>query len=635
MLERIHFGGSWGNFAEDQDRIHKAFTILDNEGLIMVPFAGWEPQKNQNGEVWGCGNYKSGIQLVDYGKDKLVKRGVAPQKGQARRAFLKDNRVFSLSDDKLRTFDISDRDNPVMKDEVGLAHKVSRTMNVGKNVVRLAADWWTGEATLDIVPEGDVESPEASVSLDLSAYTGKDGSGCYGSNIYGAQMLANGSTLTMIWTDYQYSYDYNSSKTLTHVLTIDAANPAAPKVLGHSELPFASGGYGYYGGYDGGYGYGGYYGGWLMEAGASLVQVGTTVAMRRSVYPENYDYNTPPKEVVELIDLKDPSKPTHAGTLELAAGEFQTGLSVSGSWLVTSHAEPVPEQPGKIRFFLDRIDVSNPAAPQVLPKINVPGSPLRFDAETGSLVSVDYKKTVTPAKTWEECYGNGAYYYGSYGKWFDYENGACVSISKSLRLSSIKNDKATLLDTLALDADGSWMQQVTFAKDRLFGMTYSVDAATGVNTQRIVSIAGFNAGKFQPGELLLETGKAWYYGSYGIVGVSGESAVLMSWSNENTLFTLDPNAEGNGKLTERGSLRSWASEVRVVGDKAFASLQDRGVQVVSLKLSRSFGENGSGERRPRAPGVPCPMGCTARAHAALAHRRGERPVLSRGGNGEG
>jgi hypothetical protein len=250
-------------------------------------------------------------------------------------------------------------------------------------------------------------------------------------------------------------------------------------------------------------------------------------------------------------------------------------------------------------------------------------------------VSVDYKKTVTPAKTWEECYGNGAYYYGSYGKWFDYENGACVSISKALRLSSIKNDKATLLDTLALDADGSWMQQVTFAKDRLFGMTYSVDAATGVNTQRIVSIAGFNAGKFQPGELLLETGKAWYYGSYGIVGVSGESAVLMSWSNENTLFTLDPNAEGNGKLTERGSLRSWASEVRVVGDKAFASLQDRGVQVVSLKLSRSFGENGSGERRPRAPGVPCPMGCTARAHAALAHRRGERPVLSRGGNGEG
>ena len=90
--------------------------------------------------------------------------------------------------------------------------------------------------------------------------------------------------------------------------------------------------------------------------------------------------------------------------------------------------------------------------------------------------------------------------------------------------------------------------------------------------------------------------------SFPVHGVSGESAVLMSWTNENTLFTLDPNADGNGKLTERGSLRSWASEVRVVGDKAFASLQDRGVQVVSLKLSRSFGGKRLGETPPSRTG---------------------------------
>jgi uncharacterized secreted protein with C-terminal beta-propeller domain len=620
MLERIHFGGSWGNFAEDQDRIHKAFTILDKEGLILVPFAGWEQQQGPGGEWWGCGSYKSGIQLVDYSKDKLVKRGVAPQKGQARRAFLKDDRLFSLSDDKLRTYDITDRDNPQMKDEVGLAHKVSRTMNVGNKLVRLAADWWTGEATLDVVPEADAESPEAPVSLDLSAYTGKDSSGCYGSNIYGAQMLSSGSMLTMIWTDYSYWYEGQyKEKFTTHVLNIDTSNPAAPKVLGHSELPFSSGYYGgYYGGYYDGY-YGGYYGsGWLLEAGQDLVQVGTTVAMRRWVYPENYNYNNPPKQVIELIDLKDPSKPTHAKTIELPEGEHQTGLSVSGSWLVTSHAEPVPDKPGKVRFYLDRFDVSNPTAPVALPKVNVPGSPLRFDAATGSLVSVDYKKTAFPAQSWEECYGKDAYYYGGYGKWFDHQSNQCVTVTKSLRLSSIKDDKATLLDTLPLDTDGSWTQQVVFGQDHLFGMAYAYDPKTGINTQRIVTIAGLTTGKFKPSDLLLETGKSWYYGSYGLLGTSGDSAVLMSWSNENTIFTLDPTTQGEEKLANRGSLRSWASEVRIAGDKVIASLQDRGVQVVPLKLSPS--SPSGAYPHPPCPAASPPSPCSPGPPAAEAAR---------------
>ncbi len=74
MLERIHFGGSWGNFAEDQDRIHKAFTILDDLGTILVPYSGWE----QRGDI-GCGTYNSGIQLIDFTADTLTKRGSAPR----------------------------------------------------------------------------------------------------------------------------------------------------------------------------------------------------------------------------------------------------------------------------------------------------------------------------------------------------------------------------------------------------------------------------------------------------------------------------------------------------------------------------------------------------------------------------
>jgi hypothetical protein len=209
LMERIHFGGSWGNFAEDQDRIHKAFNILDDQKLIMVPFAGYEQSTGPGGEVWGCGSYKSGIQLIDYTKDALTKRGVAPQKGQARRAFLHDERLVTVSDDKLRSFDIADRDAPAMKSELGLSHKVTRTQPVGDKLVRLATDWWTNEAWLDVVPLADAESVESATPLDLSAYTGKDSSGCYSSTIYNAQLFTSGNTLTLIWSDYPYYYGYD------------------------------------------------------------------------------------------------------------------------------------------------------------------------------------------------------------------------------------------------------------------------------------------------------------------------------------------------------------------------------------------------------------------------------------------
>lgn len=40
LLSRAHFGGDWADFAESQNRIHKAFAVLDDEGLLLIPFSG-------------------------------------------------------------------------------------------------------------------------------------------------------------------------------------------------------------------------------------------------------------------------------------------------------------------------------------------------------------------------------------------------------------------------------------------------------------------------------------------------------------------------------------------------------------------------------------------------------------------
>ena len=580
LVKRVNFGGSWGSFAEDQDRIHKAFSILDDQNLVMVPFAGWQVSQGPNGETWGCGSYQSGIQLIDWASDSLTKRGVAPQKGQSRRALIKDNRLLALSDDKLSTFDITNRDAPALRSEMGLSHKVSRTLPVGDQVVRLSADWWTGEALLDVAPLAAADSPESSGRLDLSSVTGKDSSNCYGTSIYNAQLFANGTTLTLVWGDYSYYGYYEGDyygggkvEPKTYVVTVSIADPKAPKLVGQATFPFELGSYGYYGYY----GPGVYYGDSLQYAGRSIAQLGSTLAIQRTDY--NYSASTSTSHL-ELIDLSDPSKPVHASTLDLPASVYQSGLQVVGNQLVTSHSEPVPGQQNKVRYYVDRLDVSNPATPALVGKVNVPGSPLRLSAD-GKLVSVDYKLTVTKASSWEQCYGgNGYYYYG--GTWFNYETQECYHQKKVLRLSSVTDKGATLLDSRTLDADGFWVNSVTFADDRLFGVGYAYDGTT--SSQRLISLGGLTSDTFDADTVTLAAPTGWYYGSYDLVGVSEGRAVLSSYDgNESTLSTVDLSAPAGQQIVERGALLSWASDIQIVGSTAIASLQERGVQLLPLK----------------------------------------------------
>jgi uncharacterized secreted protein with C-terminal beta-propeller domain len=41
MLDRVNFGGNWSWLSEDQDRIHKAFQVLDAANLVLMPYSGY------------------------------------------------------------------------------------------------------------------------------------------------------------------------------------------------------------------------------------------------------------------------------------------------------------------------------------------------------------------------------------------------------------------------------------------------------------------------------------------------------------------------------------------------------------------------------------------------------------------
>jgi hypothetical protein len=108
MLSRVPFATPYigedyaildSEVAEDQDRIHKAFRVLDN-GLVVVPFAAlataWEPAT--------CDNQGGGVQLVQWSNDTLIKQALLPLPGRPRRALEHNGEILAISDSNVRAF---------------------------------------------------------------------------------------------------------------------------------------------------------------------------------------------------------------------------------------------------------------------------------------------------------------------------------------------------------------------------------------------------------------------------------------------------------------------------------------------------------------------------------------------------
>ncbi len=195
QLDRVNFGGDWGGFAEDQDRIHKAFNILTKEGLILVPFSGGGYDESS------CSyDLQSGIQLVDMTTETLTLRGVAPQVGSARRALFHEGTLFGIGDNAVQSFDITNRDKPAKLDQLDTARNVTSMSMLGDTMLRFGTDWWTNQNVLDFVRLSEVESAQPLGELDLAAIAGEDGQ----------------QTCSQEDGDYSYSNAYFSGQVYVH-----------------------------------------------------------------------------------------------------------------------------------------------------------------------------------------------------------------------------------------------------------------------------------------------------------------------------------------------------------------------------------------------------------------------------------
>lgn len=322
LLARRWFGPEVGWIPASPDDVRKAFQVLDDRGLVLVPFQGFDR------EIW---RWEGGTQLLAFGRDALELGGFVPHAGAVKRAFPLDapGLLAAWSDESLQTIDASDPANPVELAAIDLARPVWDLAVAGDAAVELSGDFWRGATELVVVPASDPEATVATARIPLGASWGR--------------LFRVGSVVWVHATDPWTSASF--------VRAVDVSDPAAPAARGRLDLPAPAGS--------------------AWDAG--VVQAGGALAVQRV----RWTCATTCTSEAELlsVDLRDPDAPRLAARIPLPRRSWTGAFVALGTDVWFSQYEWTDTVTwSAVRYHVGRVDLSDPSAPVVHPTVNVPGA---------------------------------------------------------------------------------------------------------------------------------------------------------------------------------------------------------------------------------------------------------------------
>src|SRR5690606_24145203 len=103
---------------------------------------------------------------------------------------------------------------------------------------------------------------------------------------------------------------------------------------------------------------------------------------------------------LRVVNLTDPTQPVQS-TLALPTADGYSGLVVDGTNVMLSHFNETSD--GRARFYIDRIDLTNPAAPAIAAQVNVPGQLLHYDRPCNRVITSELSRVVVEDVTAEAC----------------------------------------------------------------------------------------------------------------------------------------------------------------------------------------------------------------------------------------
>ncbi|WP_437905570.1 beta-propeller domain-containing protein [Sorangium sp. So ce327] len=542
MLERVAFGGKWARVAEEHDLIHEAFSLFDGLGTLAVPYS----ERTFDKSFHDCDPVTIGVQLIDFTRDTLSKRGFVATGGRARRALASGERLVAVSDLGVEAFGIDDRGAPAKIAGIALATLADSAVAVDDIVVRVGADANTGGgAWLEIASAASPGLAEPIARLDGAAlYT--EAPACR-HHLDNARLFAHG--------QHVYVLAQTSNTAFTRLAIIDVGDPAAPRVVAQRDLPFRPGAL--YTNPSGA----------LVSAGDSVVQVGSTLVLR-GVSDDGYyafEEDRPPHEAwLDLLDLSDPLNPRHS-SVALPDGAGHTGLQLDGTTVLVSRWAPLPDDPSRARFYLDRIDVADPSSPVVRAPVNVPGSLLAFDGASSRLLTADYETVETPVVGREACAhsfaSNAAFTPAAAGD--DAGPGVCRGTRRTLKLLDLGDTGARLLDESPVD-DTMAVMKALAGENRAF---LSVEDAAHDGRSSILVAGGLQEGSLNTATLE----SAGFDHSYGPLLLADGARLLVVDNYWPMLSVLDATDLTALSFEKKSDLPGHVVHATLSGDRALCS----------------------------------------------------------------
>lgn len=368
----------------------KAFTKDDSQGLVVLPFSGWDSTSYQ---------YNNGLQLIEFTPTSITTSGTARSKGWVERGIFANNRLLSLSDLSLSVVDYSNHAQPNVVTELTLARNVVDVKPRGDTVAELSSDFWDNDqehSTLRILPTAQADELVSDATLSEIEIDGYNSSvfhnGDFSYIVSNIQQPVNCSDGGVIGNAAPKGSGASASSCYNwtqEIQVVDRSGGTAVK-RGKIDMPSAAG-YWY-----GGWGwYGCYYYDWYY--GDDVIQVdGDALVFRRWLpqYAQNGAYEDT-LAAMYVVDLSKPDAPTLASTTitndltgwwgnmravqdKLYVGHYE--------WEQQPYYNGTTNDPGIVRYYLDQIDLTDRAHPRIGAKINVPGILVGADANDPTVV---------------------------------------------------------------------------------------------------------------------------------------------------------------------------------------------------------------------------------------------------------
>ena len=548
LLGTSTFGSGWawtpaaGTF--------KAFTMDATKGMVVLPFSGWD---------WTNQSYNNGLQLIDFTASSITTEGAAHTRGWVERGIFVNNRLVSLSDLSLAVVDYTNHAAPTVVTELTLARNVITAQPQGSNIAEISSDWWDNDVTwseVRLVPIANAEETTDAGNVPTVRVDGVN-----------AQVFMNGSFAYVV-TNVQVpatcdsngrplpagaipsGTTYACSARAEQVQVVDLSNGVA--LRGKVQLPVDPWGWW-------GWGWGGCY--WYdWWGGAEVVQVGgNALAFRR--WEPVYDsarggYTVDSNSSLWVIDLSKPDAPS---TASVAITDDPTAwwgnLQVAGGNLYAGHYEWVDRptnngstQDWTVRYFADRVDLTDRAHPRIGARINIPGLLVGgSDSDPSLLYTIDYRWDSNIAKD-------------------DFD------------VVRVQGSWATLLSTTTLDG---WVGN-TFVRGStayLSAQQY-VDPTTGYSGSTVELHALDLTDPSAPVDRASKAADGWGW----LLDVQGDRAVVMSgWgANGVDIYQLMPGQAPQFRQFTR-TLGWWPNGVSRQGSSLYLASGYWGVQRVDLQ----------------------------------------------------